>query len=135
MNSRTTALKDIRPVLSHILKQSSMTADESFQNETLRPILKFQNELLIAVFHNYIEKHKGTFYDLDAVRKMGYIEQSIQKDVKLRNALKGMIIGQFTIEEYEIYIKNSSALNKRMMGMVTERIKDHVQLLEKTVNT
>jgi hypothetical protein len=135
MNSRTIALKDIRPVISNILKQSSMTADESFQNATLRPILKFQNELLIAVFHNYIEKHKGTFYDLDAVRKMGYIEQSIQKDVKLRNALKGIIIGQFTIEEYEIYIKNSSALNKRMMGMVTERIKDHVQLLEKTVNT
>lgn len=135
MNSRTIALKDIRPVISNILKQSSMTADESFQNATLRPILKFQNELLIAVFHNYIEKHKGTFYDLDAVRKMGYIEQSIQKDVKLRNTLKGIIIGQFTIEEYEIYIKNSSALNKRMMGMVTERIKDHVQLLEKTVNT
>jgi hypothetical protein len=40
-----------------------------------------------------------------------------------------MVIGQFTIEEYEIYIKNSSALNKRMMNLVKERIIDHIQLL------
>lgn len=135
MDSRTTALINIRPTLSKILINETMTQDERFQNETLRPILKFQNELLLAVFQNYIEKHKGTFYDLDAGRKMGYIDQSIQKDIKLRNSLKGIIIGHFTLEEYQIYIQSSSALNKRMMGMVTERIKDQVQLFERTVNT
>ena len=41
-----------------------------------------------------------------------------------------MVIGQFTLEEYELYIKNSSALNKRMMSMVIERLKDQIQLLE-----
>ena len=41
-----------------------------------------------------------------------------------------MIIGQFTLDEYESYILNSSALNKRMMNMVIERLKDQVQLLD-----
>jgi hypothetical protein len=41
-----------------------------------------------------------------------------------------MVIGQFTLEEYEIYIKNSSALNKRMMDIVKERLKNNIQLLE-----
>ena len=39
-----------------------------------------------------------------------------------------MIIGQFTLQEYEIYITNSSALNKRMMNMVIERLKDQIQI-------
>jgi hypothetical protein len=62
-------------------------------------------------------------------KQLDYIENAIHKDMKFRNSLKGMVIGQFTIEEYEIYIKNSSDLNKRMMNLVKERLVDHIQLL------
>ncbi len=61
---------------------------------------------------------------------MDFIENAIHKDIKFRNSLKGMIIGQFTIEEYECYIRNSSALNKRMMNTVIERLKDQVQVFD-----
>jgi hypothetical protein len=61
---------------------------------------------------------------------MAYIENSIQKDIKFRNSLKGMVIGQFTIEEYTYYITNSSALNKRMMNLVKERLQSNIQLLD-----
>jgi hypothetical protein len=110
-----------------------MTADEHFQNFTLRPILKFQNDLIISVFRNYIEKHKGAFYTLNLSRKLHYIEHAIQKDVKFRNSLKGIIIGHFTLEEYEKYTKNALAINKRMMTMLIERLKDQMQLLENTI--
>lgn len=107
-----------------------MSSDEQFQNGTLRPIIKFQNPLLVAAYRNYIQKHKNFFYGLVLEKRLEYIEHAIQKDMKFRNSLKGMIIGQFTIEEYETYIQNSSALNKRMMNMVVERIKDQVQVFE-----
>ena len=58
------------------------------------------------------------------------IENAIQKDIKFRNALKGMIIGLFTTEEYVVYIKNSSSLNKRMMVMLIERLKSQSQLFD-----
>ena len=61
---------------------------------------------------------------------MALIENVIQKDSKYRNACKGMIIGLFTSEEYAQYIKNSSGLNKRMMGMLVERLKSQLQLLD-----
>lgn len=61
---------------------------------------------------------------------MHYIENAIQKDIKFRNSLKGMIIGQFTVEEYLVYIENSSALNKRMMNIVIENLKNQLLLLE-----
>ncbi len=107
-----------------------MSDDERFQNETLRPVIKMQNDLLLASFQNYIVKGKNAFYSLTLDNRLGYIANAIQKDIKYRNSLKGIIIGQFALEEYEIYIKNSSALNKRMMTMVVKRIQDQIQYFE-----
>ena len=126
MNSRQFKLKSIRPEILSATINDNMSADERFQNLVLRPIIKFQNDLLIEVFRNYVEKHKSVFYDLALEKRMVYIENAIQKDMK-----KGMIIGQFTVEEYGIYIENSSALNKRMMNMVKERLLSNIQLFEK----
>ena len=41
-----------------------------------------------------------------------------------------MVIGQFTVSEYEKYTQQSSALNKRMMQMVMTRLQDQIQLFE-----
>lgn len=133
MTDRTTNLKDIRPVIASAVVYETMSSDERFQNITLRPIIKMQNDLFIEVLKNYIAKHKNVFYDLALPKQIDYIENAIQKDMKFRNSIKGMIIGQFTVEEYLIYIQNSSALNKRMMHIIKERLINHVQLLEPKV--
>ena len=130
MNSRDTYLQSIRPIISSALVTKNMSAEERFQNKTLRPIIKLQNDLFLAVFKNYIKKYKNVFYNLSLEKKMIYIENAIQKNIKFRNSLKGMVIGQFTTDEYETYCQNSSALNKRIMNIVMERLKDQVQLFE-----
>lgn len=114
--------------LGTITNQSS--AEEIFQNRTLRPILKLQNDLFIQVFINYVLKQKGSFFELTPDKKMAYIEHVIQRDIKFRNALKGMVIAFFTLDEYAEYIQISSNLNKRMMNMLTERLKSQLQLIE-----
>lgn len=118
-------------VLGAITPQSS--ADEKFQNQVLRPILKLQNDLFLAVFDNYLQKNRKDFHSLTIEKKLILVENAIQKDVKLRNSFKGIIIGLFTLEEYQTYIKNSSNLNKRMMNMLIERIKSQIQLFEKFI--
>lgn len=130
MNSRTNDLLGIRPEIPSATVTIQTSADERFQNITLRPVIKLQNDLFIEVFKNYIRKHKNAFYELSVEKKMLFIENAIQKDIKFRNSLKGMVIGQFTIEEYDMYIQNSSALNKRMMNLVIDRLKEQVQLFE-----
>lgn len=131
MEERSISLLKIRPDIKTTQLNDMMGDEERFQNETLRPVLKMQNDLFVAVFKNYIRKHKNAFYELSTEKRLEYVEKSIQKDIKFRNSLKGMVIGQFTVEEYEVYIQNSSALNKRMMNMVIKRLKDQLQLLEK----
>ena len=130
MNDRPNDLRRIRPEIKKTQQFANMRAEERFQNETLRPILKLQNPLFIEVFHQYIEKRKGVFYELGLEKKLAYIENSLIKDQKFRNSVKGMIIGQFTVAEYRQYSANSSALNKRMMNMVIERLKDQVQCFD-----
>ncbi|MAM18650.1 MAG: glyoxalase [Christiangramia sp.] len=131
MNLRDLHLLELRPEIPSARVTENMTADERFQNETLRPVAKLQDELLVAAFRNYVTKHKNAFYELNLEKRLKYIENAIQKDIKFRNSLKGMIIGQFTIPEYELYIQNSSALNKRMMNIVKERLQANIQLLER----
>ncbi|SDS35704.1 hypothetical protein SAMN04515667_1991 [Formosa sp. Hel1_31_208] len=133
MNDRSTNLKSIRPTIASAKVNDNMSADECFQNGTLRPIIKLQNHLLIVVFKNYITKRKNVFYDLSLPKQLAYIENAIHKDMKFRNSLKGMIIGQFTVEEYALYIQNSSALNKRMMNIVKERLVSNIQLFSRSL--
>lgn len=108
---------------------SSTLPEEKFQNETLRPILKWQNELLLEVFRNYASKQKGVFFSLSPEKKESYIENVIQKDIKFRNTIKGIVIGLFSLEEFQDYIKNSSNLNKRMMNLVIERLKSQSMVI------
>lgn len=128
MNFREENILSIRPTIESAKMYDGISDEEAFQNTTLRPIIKMQHNLLIAVFGNYINRRKNVFYNLSLEKQLDYIEHTIQKDLKFRNSIKGMIIGHFTVEEYEQYIKNSTALNKRMMNLVKERLLHSVQL-------
>jgi hypothetical protein len=128
MNNRDNKLLELR--LNKYGNVSDETSsDEYFQNSCLRPIINIQSELLIAFFINYAVKQKRVFFSLENDKKLSYIENVIQRDIKFRNALKGTIIGMFTVDEYQIYIQNSSSLNKRMMNIVIESLKNNLQLI------
>ncbi len=130
METRDRILLEIRPEIPSAKVNQNMCDDERFQNQTLRPVVKLQNDLLLAAFRNYVNKHKNVFFDLPVEKRLDYIENAIHKDMKFRNSLKGIVIGQFTLDEFQRYIQNSSALNKRMMDIVKERLKSNIQLLE-----
>jgi len=126
MENRDKFLINIRPIITNAKVNDSTNPEEAFQNITLRPLIKLQNDLLLAVFKNYIRKHKNVYHNLTIEKRLEYIDNAIQKDIKFRNSIKGIIIGVFTIKEYDIYTQNSSALNKRMMNIVRERLKNNL---------
>jgi len=53
MSLRDSSLKSLRPDVITGTVKTEMSSEEYFQNSILRPIIKFQNDLLIAVFLNY----------------------------------------------------------------------------------
>jgi hypothetical protein len=102
------------------------TPAEIFQNQTLRPILKLQNDLCISLFTNYAIRQNSDFNALSSAKKAVMIEQSLQKDNVLKNTFIGMTIGMFTAEEMEVYISNSKVFNKRIITMLIERLKSQM---------
>lgn len=94
METRDNTVLEMRgETLGTISSQSS--SEEIFQNRTLRPILKLQNDLFVQVFINYAIKQKRVFFSLTPEKKLVYIENVIQRDIKFRNSLKGMVIAFF----------------------------------------
>ena len=129
MNASDTFLNQFRGQTIGSLTAES-TTEESFQNIVLRPILKLQNDLFVALFINYVDKNTSGFYSKTIDVKLTVLENVIQKDIQFRNVMKGIFIGLFTADEYVIYAKNSSNINKRMMSMLAERLKSQVHLFE-----
>ena len=123
-------LLSIRPVLNIETAESSVI--EQFQNVTLRPILKLQHDLYVAMFRNYIEKRKNTFIDLSKGQRLAYILASIKDDFKLKNRLLGVAIGHFTVAEFAIFSENEAELTRRFTALLVQRLQSAVLDLVKT---
>lgn len=130
MPARDIELVNLRAKILQEKAPAQMSRDERFQTQILRPIIELQKDLLRAVFQDYITRHKNVFYTLSPEKKLMYIENAIQRDIKFRNSLKGIIIGQFTLTEYQAYCQNTSDLNKRMMLLIIEEIQNQLFLFE-----
>ncbi|NML59492.1 glyoxalase [Chryseobacterium cheonjiense] len=100
---------------------------EVFQNQTLRPILKLQNEIFLMLFKDYALGKISDFNFLTLEKKLNFIEQSLRKDHTLKNIFIGMTIGMLTAEEMEVYISGKNVFNKRIITMLTERLKSQME--------
>ena len=110
----------IRPTL----ELSSKNPNEDFQNKTLRPILKLQNSILLSVF---LQQHpKFEIGNVNENLIFEKVQNALRKNVALKNKMIGMVIGLCTDEELEIYQQNESEYNKRIIGMLTQRLADNI---------
>lgn len=123
-----TSRLDLRAIILTKELENS-TLEERFQTQTLRPVLKLQNEILLGLFRNHIKESKNTFYGLNPENKALFIANSLQKNVMLKNKLLGVTIGMFTSEELEIYSTQTSLYNKRIISLLVERIRSQIHLL------
>lgn len=119
---------ELRPIIETKEFENS-TAEERFQTQTLRPVLKLQNELILGLFKNHIIESKNSFYALNPEKKALFIENSLQKNLALKNKLLGVALGMFTLEELEIYNTQIGVFNRRISGLIIERISSQIHLL------
>jgi hypothetical protein len=123
-----TSKLDLRPIIKTEEFEKS-TDQEKFQTLTLRPILKLQNELLLGLFKNHITESKNTYYSLSSEDKVLFIENSLQKNIVLKNKLLGVTLGMLTLGEFAVYSTDITLYNKRIMSLIIERIRSQSSLL------
>lgn len=119
---RNKHLLDIRPQL--ILKEEKTGSLELFQNKVLRPILKFQNDLIVESLFSHpqfiqqlakINKDEPKTYEATIIR-------FFKNNNGFRNTLYGMIFGLMTKEEYRVYADQASEYNRRIVTMCIQRV-------------
>ncbi len=120
MKKRSEELLALRPII--FLEEETSKPMEKFQNQVLRPILKYQHELWILEV-----KQSLFFIQIKTKRLKGFeyreaIKSVIAKTSDLKNRYIGIVTGLFTADEYSFYLENKSEINKRIVQMVTERI-------------
>lgn len=120
--NRDETVMALRPDLA--LGGTDKTNMESFQNETLRPILKLQHNLTLSL----LKQHKN--YKQDKVASMTkdqydvFINKYVQTNVDLKNQLLGVVIGIFTSTEMVFYAEHKKEMHRRIIQMQKKRFVD-----------
>ncbi|MPR35368.1 glyoxalase [Salmonirosea aquatica] len=119
MNSKDTAFIALRPQLS---TEPTENPAEQFQNQVLRPILKFQHERIVAVFQHHVMKRRVPLDGMAPDDRKSYVEKAFQKDLALRNQLIGLVLGLMTTDEWATFISQEKELSRRLHDLLIQRL-------------
>lgn len=119
--------KGIRPEIRNIGSQAGKSPEEKFQNETLRPIIKLQHDLLLLFLNDHMTRRKIDIETLSPSEKSKLVANLFGKDNRFKTELRGLIIGHFTPEEYCIYQNMAPEINRRILDMIRERLLSAIQ--------
>ncbi len=120
MTQRNQAVKALRSII--VTENIQTNPNQLFQDATLRPILKFQHQTIIALYHEYLVTNKINFYNLTLNQKETHIEQSLKKNQALQALLKGVVIALFDEVELNFWALNKEEVNKRIQQLTIKRI-------------
>lgn len=113
-------LQNIRPdVISEKVVFNEL---EEFQNEVLRPILKYQHSLFELFISNSKEVSILLNTGLPLETRRAGLKQIISKQPHLKYLFIGQVCGLFTNSEYKYYLENKQDLDKRLIAMIIDRI-------------
>ncbi|MCU0448238.1 MAG: glyoxalase [Bernardetiaceae bacterium] len=112
----------IRPQLA--LETPAAAGLEQFQSETLRPVLKMQNRLILGLFDAYLAATKTDLRHRSPEQRRQLIDQALAKDQALKHQLVGVVVGQFTQPELAFFVQHRSELTKRLAQFLAKRIAD-----------
>ncbi|MFN7013978.1 MAG: hypothetical protein ACK4ON_06890 [Bacteroidia bacterium] len=102
---------------------------EAFQNKTIRPIIKFQSDFLLAHVKQYIKKNNPKFNLINVEAQKQYLAQILKSDIRLKNELIAFVVGLFTKQEQTFYYENQNEINKRITQIIYSRCIDLIEEL------
>ena len=120
--TRDKQVVNLRQIITTINSELVKSDQEKFQNEVIRPIIKFQHELIVKIFNSYIKIKNIDLASMSTENKIAKITNIFQNDRSLIIELKCIVVAYFTTSEYVRYTSMKSEVNKRMIQIIRERI-------------
>jgi hypothetical protein len=115
-----------RPAIA-IENPESITEDlNRFQNFTLRAVLKLQNDVLVRICVDFLQKNYKNFSQQQSLDKVKLLQQALKSNIQLKTLLFGVIAGFLTSEELDFYLQNISEINKRLSAFIFKRVSEQL---------
>ncbi|HEX8656327.1 MAG TPA: hypothetical protein VF690_02265 [Hymenobacter sp.] len=120
------ALLALRPVIAtEAAPATSGTASVGdFLHLTLRPVLKLQNDLLLAAVADFVADHHIPLAKASPTDQQRLLAELLARNTKLRYTLVGLVTGTFTAEEYAFYRQHRGEVNRRLHELAQCRVLD-----------
>jgi hypothetical protein len=118
--------KKERATLPRSIGEGVLSVEEAFQNETIRPIVKTQSALLKRFVISQLEFMKVNFEQLNELKKKQSLAALILKNQQFKREIIGIIIGQFSLDEFEIYLTMRKEINRRITQIIHNRMIDQL---------
>ncbi|MEM8599342.1 MAG: hypothetical protein AAGF99_05440 [Bacteroidota bacterium] len=96
---------------------------EAFQTRTLRPLLKLQNPLLLALVADHLGRTTPGFPDFDPADQEDRLVRMLRQDARFKRTLYGFVAGLCTEAEFGFFLRHRAEVRRRMLALVTERLR------------
>jgi len=116
----------LRPEISNILDHRDSHEMEQYQSDVLRPIAKFQNEIILRGFDAYLRKYHLKLEGKSIKDQEEIISKAMKTNKELRCFYQGMLAGLMTTAEFEFYVSRRAEVHKRMTSLLIQRITSQI---------
>ncbi|MBK7010752.1 MAG: glyoxalase [Saprospiraceae bacterium] len=123
---REPTIIQLRPNIETIAESAESSVLEFFQNKTIRPILKLQNQVLIEAFKGLNRQKVATYSRMADIQKREWLRNMLSKDAIARNVILGIVLGMMTSDELGFFFDHEKECRQRIMDMVAERLASQV---------
>ncbi|NBB85365.1 MAG: hypothetical protein GVY12_03975 [Bacteroidetes bacterium] len=130
---RDTNLRALRPDVPVDIDEAQPV--ERFQHEVLRPLLKLQNDVILQLVDQFVQKYHTDYERRSDTDRRAILRNLLKQDSKLKRLLFGMIAGLFTREEFAFFLAHQGELRRRMVPLLIQRVDDQRHRLSATAPT
>ena len=120
---RDEALSNIKPKLAAESDSALDPGMATFQFETLRPILKFQNAFFLRLARQKLLPKYPDWQYFDDQKRRELLSSWTTQDLGTKKTIEGSIIAFMTMAELDFYYEHEKEIQKRIRAFVIERIR------------
>ena len=102
---------------------------EAFQTRPLRPLLKLQNPLLLALVADHLGRTTPGFPDFAPADQEERLVKMLRQDARFKRTLYGFVAGLCTEQEFAFFLHHRAEVRRRMLARVTERLRSQTATL------
>lgn len=122
------ALLALRPAIATETAPAEIPSSVGdFLHLTLRPVLKLQNELLLAAVADFVADHHISLAKASPTDQQRLLAELLSRNTKLRYTLVGLVSGCFTVDEYAFYRLHRGEVNRRLHELAQRRVLDQTE--------